>query len=70
MNFYEMCSYCYNAYFSDPDFEMQMHEDYQREPQVSSPAKACECGGSKISDATHSAWCPLFHDDGGYYGTD
>lgn len=70
LNFYEMCSYCYNAYFTDPDFEVQMYEDYKSEPKVSSANAKCECGGSSVSDVTHSVWCPLFRDDGGYYGTD
>ena len=70
MNMYEMCTYCYNAFFTDPDFEFEMFEDYKTEPQVSSSILKCECGGGAIANNTHSAWCPMFIDDGDYYGTD
>lgn len=69
-NFYEMCVACYNAYFTDPNFEAQMHDDYWSETQTAPSNGPCECGGSAVADNTHSAWCPKFQDDGNYYGTD
>lgn len=70
-NFYEMCSHCYNAYFSDPEFEAALHDAYWTEQDNKAQVvKACECGGSSVADNTHSAWCPKFVDDNNYYGTD
>ncbi len=61
MNMYEMCINCYNAYFSDPDFEAAMHAAYWAEQDNHTNYELrCECGGSKIADNTHSAWCPKF----------
>lgn len=59
MNMYEMCAYCYNAFFTDPDFQIEMYDDYGFEPMNTTELK-CECGGSKVADNTHSAWCPKF----------
>lgn len=56
-NFYEMCIDCYNAYFSDPDFEMAMYEAWENEPKVSS-STVCECGSEAAGGTTHSHWCP------------
>ncbi|NDG29301.1 hypothetical protein EB118_04260 [bacterium] len=58
---YEMCESCYNAYFSDPDFEAAMHEAYwnEQDNRVSNQLK-CECGGGAVANNTHSAWCPKF----------
>jgi hypothetical protein len=60
-NLYEMCSHCYNSYFSDPEFEAAMHDaywdDYGTKP---SPELKCECGGGAIANNTHSSWCPKF----------
>lgn len=71
MNFYEMCSYCYNAYFSDPNFEAAMHDAYwDEEDNKMHSTKVCECGGGKIANNTHSAWCPMFDNGDDYYGTD
>lgn len=68
---YEMCMDCYNAYFSDPDFEAAMHEAYWNErDNTAQISNKCECGGGSISDNTHSDWCPLFVDSNDYYGTD
>lgn len=61
VNMYEMCVKCYNAYFSDPDFEAAMHEAYWADIDNQSRYELrCECGGSKVADNTHSAWCPRF----------
>lgn len=58
-NFYEMCSYCYNAYFSDPSFEEALRENWHEEPKVSSSSSSmCECGSEKAGGTTHSHWCP------------
>lgn len=59
-NFYEMCMNCYNAYFTDPDFEAAMFEyfeNWHNEPKVSS-ATICECGSEAAGGTTHSHWCP------------
>ena len=58
MNMYEMCVTCYNAFFSDPDFQIEMYEHIESEPRVSSPATVCECGGESTGDNLHSHWCP------------
>lgn len=69
MNFYEMCSHCYNAYFTDPDFESALHEGYWVEQDNKmTKRKGCECGGNAVADNTHSPWCPKYEDDS--YGTD
>lgn len=67
---YEMCSYCYNAFFTDPDFEQELYDTYWEEQNVSSSTsvKICECGGNVVANNTHSSWCPLFEEE--YYGTD
>lgn len=71
MNFYEMCSHCYNAYFTDPEFEAALHEAYWTEEDNKVTVKVeCECGGSSVSDNTHSSWCPKFNNIDEYYGTD
>jgi len=59
---YEMCEKCYDAFFSDPDFQIQMFEDYGLEPMVSSSSsmEVCECGGGAVASNTHSAWCPRY----------
>lgn len=58
-NMYEMCSYCYNAFFTDPEFEAAMYEDYWSEPRVSSSSSlVCECGSEAAGGTTHSDWCP------------
>ncbi|NBU33846.1 hypothetical protein EBZ38_03375 [bacterium] len=64
-NMYEMCSYCYNAYFSDPDFEAAMHEAYwaEHDNKYKREELKCECGGESVSDNTHSSWCPKFRGD-------
>ena len=56
-NFYEMCSHCYNAYFTDPGFEQALYENWHQEPRVSS-SNVCECGSEKAGGTTHSHWCP------------
>lgn len=60
-NMYEMCVRCYNAYFSDPDFEAAMHEAYwaEQDNHVIGELK-CECGGESVANNTHSSWCPKF----------
>lgn len=59
MNMHELCAYCYNAFFSDEDFQIQMFDDYGLEP-LSKQELRCECGGSAVANNTHSAWCPKF----------
>lgn len=60
-NMYEMCRDCYNAYFSDPDFEAAMHEAYWNEKDNTMHGGIkCECGGSIVGNNTHSDWCPKF----------
>lgn len=58
----EMCKRCYEAYFSDPAFQMAMFDDYGLEPMLSSSSsmEICECGGGAIAANTHSAWCPRY----------
>ena len=59
MNMYEMCMDCYNAYFSDPDFEAAMHEAYWNEKDIyANTENKCECGSEASGGTTHSHWCP------------
>lgn len=59
---YEMCRTCYDAFFSDPEFQIEMYEDYGFEPMISSSSStaACECGSEAAGGTTHSHWCPKF----------
>lgn len=60
LELHSMCTRCYEAFFSDPDFQIQMFDDYGLEPMVSSSSsmEVCECGGGAVAANTHSAWCP------------
>lgn len=61
----QLCTKCYNAFFSDPEFQIQMFDDYGLEPinPSSMSSAVCECGGGAIADNTHSPWCPKFRKD-------
>jgi len=58
----KMCKRCYEAFFSDPEYQIQMFEGYGLEPMVSasSSMEVCECGGGAVAANTHSDWCPKF----------
>jgi hypothetical protein len=60
LELHTLCALCYEAFFSDPDFQIQMFDDYGLEPMVSSSSsmEVCECGGGSVAANTHSAWCP------------
>jgi len=59
VNMYEMCGRCYNAYFSDPEFEAAMHDAYWAEADNKMHTEVkCECGGESTGDNLHSHWCP------------
>jgi hypothetical protein len=58
-NLYEMCLSCYNAYFTDPEFEAAMHDSYWNEQDIKYIGGAkCECGGESTGENLHSHWCP------------
>ncbi len=61
-NMYEMCNNCYNAFFTDPEFQVQFYENYENEPRVTSSMsfEVCECGSEASGGTTHSDWCPKF----------
>jgi len=57
----KMCKRCYEAFFSDPEYQIQMVDGYGLEPMVSSSSMAaCECGSEASGGTTHSHWCPKY----------
>ena len=57
-NLYEMCAYCYNSFFADPDaFVPQDEYDSYHDAGIFTPP-VCECGSDAAGGTTHSHWCP------------